>query len=408
MTRRLSNKKNNNESSVCFILEDFYPLIHGASTQTILLSQRFIRNGHTVMVITRQIKAEDPPKETYRGIRITRVKPAVGVHRLGKYLMLVPTFLALAQQRKDYDIIVVADLKVIGLVGVLAARILGKKCLLNQVTCGEMDGSFATMYEATTGRGKELLVKALVSTRNRVIRNADRFVSISTAISNEFVRSGIPEHKISQIYYGIDTEKFNKLDDSEKISLRKRLGMGSKRYFVFTGRLINGKGLRYLLRVWNKLSTEYRDIHLMIVGSGQGHVLSCEQWLKNFVNEKKLDKTVSFVGGVSDVSPYLKAGDYFVFPSKSEGLGLSLIEAMACELACIASSVGGILDIINNGENGILVPYGDEEKLYTAMKEVMEDDQKSQKIKKAGRQTVLERFDIELKAKEYISLFSQL
>jgi glycosyltransferase involved in cell wall biosynthesis len=299
-------------------------------------------------------------------------------------------------------------MKVLGIVGILAARLFGKKCILNQVTCGEMDGSFATLYEHTSVIGKEFLVKSLVTIRNWFIKKADRFVSISSAISEEFIRSGIPVSRILQIYYGIDIEKFNKVDDAEKIALRISLGMDSKRYFVFTGRLINGKGLRYLLRVWQRLNLEYRDIHLTIVGSGQEHVLSCEHWLKNFVSENKLEKTVTFVGGVSDVCPYLQAGDYFVFPSKSEGLGLSLIEAMACGLACIASSVGGILDIITHGQNGLLVPYGDEDKLYRAMKEILEDKNKFKKFKTEGRQTVLKRFNIDLKAKEYLSLFGEL
>ena len=77
------------------------------------------------------------------------------------------------------------------------------------------------------------------------------------------------------------------------------------------------------------------------------------------------------------VDEYLQAADYFVFPSESEGLPLSLIEALACSLPSIATKAGGILDVIQNNQNGMLVSFGDEAELLHAIKSVTEDEDKA-------------------------------
>ena len=404
----MAQLKKHHINGICFLVEDFYPLIHGVSTQTILLAEQFIRRGVPVTVVTRQLEPEHSARENLNGIEIHRVKPTVGVHRLGKYLMIIPAFLKMAMRRKDYDVIIVADIKVLGTLGVVIAKMFKKTCLLNQVSCGEFNGGFATTFGPAPTRIMRYIIRLLISARNHLLMKSDGFVSISSAITDELLQSGVPLEKIYLIYCGIDTRKYAPADGEKKKSLRKKLCLPEKSNFLFTGRLNRGKGLEYFLKVWKRLANGYENIHLTIIGSGQGHVLSCEEELKKFVNKNGLIHSVSFTGNVKNVNEYLQAGDYFVFPSQSEGLGISLIEAMACELGCVATSVGGILDIIQPDANGLLVPYGDEDLLYKAIKSLIEDDGKFHRIRKEGRKTVYEKFDIERKAEQYLKLFSKL
>ena len=393
---------------ICFLLEDFYPVIHGAAVQTQLLGERLVQRGVPVTVITRQIEKDHLSEDTLNGIMIHRVKPVVGLHRLGKYLMMGPALLQLIKCRKAYEFLIVCDLKVLGILGVIVAKLMGKKCLLNAVSCGEFDGSFVTQYQKTISFWQKSLAKLLVNFRNKLLLSAHGFISISSAITKEFVDLGIPKESVFEIHYGVDVVKASPISEEEKQSLRKTLGFSGRHYFVYTGRLVQGKGLEYLIEVWRDLSAKFEDIHLILVGAGQGYSLSCEDELKAFVKKHHLESSVVFTGGVKNVYDYLRIADYFVFPSQSEGLGLSLIEALAFGLPSIATNVGGILDIIQNEENGTLVKYGDTQDLYHAMERCLTDSREMRNLGQAGRKTVLEKFNLDVIADRYVSLINQL
>lgn len=393
---------------VCFLLEDFYPIVHGASVQTIMLARRFIADGGIVTVVTRRLFSEHAAREEHEGIRVFRVPPAVGVHRLGKYLMLFPALWRLLRVRTQFDVLVVSDLKVLGICGVVAARILGKVCLLNAVSLGEMDGSYATVYETRSSPMKMLAVRTFIRVRDLIVKRADHFISISSALTEEFLRCGIEASKISQIHYGVDTSVFRPVSRAEKAEVRERHGLPDGRCFVYTGRLITGKGLEHLLSAWHRLAGEFDDVTLLLVGSGQGYALSNEDRLRGFVATHGLESRVHFTGNVADVCSYLQASDVFVFPSQSEGLGLSLLEALSCELPAIATGVGGILDILEHDRNGLLVRYGDESGLYETMKYLLENPERSRQLAQAGRATILERFDVDRCADKYLALFRRL
>ena len=393
---------------ICFLLEDFYPVIHGAAVQTQLLGQRLVQRGVPVTVITRQIQKSHPAKDHLDGISIYRVKPVVGLHRLGKYLMMGPALLELIKRRKTYEFIIVCDLKVLGILGVIVAKLLGKKCLLNAVSCGEFDGSFVTQYQKDMSSWQRGLAKLLVDLRNKLLLSAQGFISISSAITKEFVDMGIPRESVFEIHYGVDVVKAAPISEEEKMRLRTKLGFLGKHYFVYTGRVVHGKGLEYLIEVWKELTTKFQDIHLIFVGAGQGFSLSCEDELKDFVKKHSLESSVVFTGGVKNVYDYLRIADNFVFPSQSEGLGLSLIEALAFGLPSIATNVGGILDIIRNDENGTLVKYGDVQGLYKAMERCLTDSKSMRRLGQEGRKTVLEKFNLDIIADRYVTLMHQL
>ena len=169
------------KTGVCFLLEDFYPIIHGATTQIMLLGERLSDLGVQVKVITRQIDREHSRRETINGIEIIRVKPAVGLSRVGKYLMIIPSLFAMLWKKDHYDLIIVCDLKVLGILGVIGGKLLGKRCLLRAESCGEMDGTFVTQYGHPTSGLKQFLVKQLIGLRNAFLLKSDGFLSISSA-----------------------------------------------------------------------------------------------------------------------------------------------------------------------------------------------------------------------------------
>jgi glycosyltransferase involved in cell wall biosynthesis len=129
--------------------------------------------------------------------------------------------------------------------------------------------------------------------------------------------------------------------------------------------------------------------------------------LKEYVREHRLHDAVTFVGNVPDVAAYLQAADCFVLPSQVESFSLSLAEALSCGLPCVATAVGGILDLVVQRHSGLLVPYGDEEALATAVRELLGDVALARRLGAAARQEMTRHFDIDHVADAYRTLLER-
>lgn len=392
---------------VCFLTPAFYPVITGTTTQIRELARRVVGQGQRVLVVTRRLRPDQPAREQVDGAEVVRVRPAVGLRRSGKFLMMIPALLALIAERRHYQVIIVADLQVLGVIGVLAAKLLGKTCLLRAESCAEI-GLPLRPIDPKRSRFGLGLVSLVIAARNRVLMRADGFLSISSATTQEYLAARVPREAIIEITNGVDVDRFRPAAGAEKRELRRRLGLPPGKIFAYSGRLGRGKGLELLLRVWKRLSTENAEAHLVLVGGGQGYGLDMEAELRRLVAEHGLDERVTFTGNVQDVEHWLQAADAFVFPSQTESLGLSLVEALSCGLPAVATRVGGIPDVVQDGVNGILVPYGDEQMLHEAMRTVLSDEERARCMGEAGRRTVVERFNLDLIAGQYQTLLARL
>jgi glycosyltransferase involved in cell wall biosynthesis len=146
----------------------------------------------------------------------------------------------------------------------------------------------------------------------------------------------------------------------------------------------------------------------LIVGSGGLDIHNCEKELKEFVKKNGLQDSVFFTGNVENVHEYLQASDIFVLPTENEAFGISLIEAMACGLPVISTFIGGIKDILQNQQNGIVVNPGDFKQLYDSLDSLINDTFLSVELGKAAMRTVQNRYAAEIIIKDYIELFKSL
>ncbi|MER3445424.1 MAG: hypothetical protein C4291_00695 [Candidatus Dadabacteria bacterium] len=404
----MSYNRSDTKPRVCLLTEVFYPVVGGSITHAQMLSEKLIENGVDLFVLTRRVTSDLKEYEMIGKIPVYRVKPS-GFKRFGKYLMTIPAFWNLLKKRNEYNVIYVCGIRILGLVAVLISVLLGKKCVLRLEISGEMSGDYIR-HEISEERKLFLkFIEVVLVLRNGVLKKSDSFISISRAIENELLWCCVDPSKIKYIPNGIDTARFSPVDGNKKSMLREKLNIPTKKLiFLYTGRLTKIKGLELLLRVWKRLVQEEKEIHLILVGPGENQFLSCEYELKQFVNKYKLEDSVTFTGSVENVFEYLQCSDYFVIPSESEGLPISLLEAMSCGLPCIATSVGGIPDLIENGENGKLVKVGDEEGIYNAIVELIRNREIARIRGEKGRKTVVERFSIDSIVNEHIRLFSSL
>ncbi|MEZ4649690.1 MAG: glycosyltransferase family 4 protein [Candidatus Eisenbacteria bacterium] len=395
----------------------------GGETQMRLLMRALSERGLECQVVTQRRPADALAREDVDGIPVSRVWPR-GKNRSGKYLMMVPSLFRLFALRDRYDVILVSGIRTLGVVGVLAASMFGRRCVLRMASCGEMSGG----YLARDGRPVPGWMRLFVGARNRVLRKADRFLAVSQVVREEYVACGVDPARIEWIPNGTDVTVYRPVDGDTRARVRAKLELPVDRFLcVYTGKLNRGKGLEMLLRVWKRWverrTSEWEArgngsvaqasrpsgpaVHLVLVGGGGQQATSCEAELREFVRDHSLEADVTFTGYTTNVAEYLQAADLFLLPSDSEAMPNSLIEAMASGLPCVASAVGGVLDILEDGRNGRTHPAGDEDRLLRLLSELYEDEVQRVRIAKAAREDAERIYAREVNVDKVVRLLAE-
>jgi glycosyltransferase involved in cell wall biosynthesis len=390
-----------------FLTESFHPVLGGGEAHIRALGTTLVRSGWPSTVVTRRGDARWPATEDVDGIHVVRVPPS-GAGRSGKYRMVPAVLHALVRERGRFDVLVVRGTRVLGLPGLVAARLLGKAVVLQPDINGEMTGEVYTWGKAW-GRSRVALVRLLTAFRNLFFRDADGFVAMSEAIRREFLDAGAPENRVRLIPHGVDVARFRPASADERAALRARLALPSDaRIVVYTGRLLRGKGLDTLFEAFHRIALRDDGVHLLIVGSGAGQSLSVEEDLRTRSREPGLEGRVTFAGRVDAVDDWLRAADVFAFPSVFEALGISLIEAAACGLPAVGSRTGGIVDVIEEGATGYLVPPGEAAALEDALARLLGDAALRAEMGRRGRERAVQLFDAEGSLERYRLLFHEV
>lgn len=391
---------------VCLLTPTFYPVVGGGETHASLLANQLNKLGAETFVLTRRTIRRHPKSEVVGNTPTCRLPPT-GMQRLGKWAMVPFVYRELIRRRNDYDVVMVCAFTVLGIPAVTAARKLGKPCVLRAESIGEMSGGYASVHGGMH-RSTAALFGGWVAWRNRRLGLAHAFVSISGAIRDEFIGCEVAPEKIAEIPNGIDLGIFRPCSSDRKAALRRELTLPpTGPIVVYTGKLNKRKGLENLLESWTKVSSVAPGSHLLLVGSGAGQSISCEDELRLYVREHKLSSVI-FTGYVTNVHEYLQASDIFAFPTEYEAFGLSLVEAMSCGLPVVASRVGGIPEIVTHERTGLLVEPGRPDMLTEAILGLLRDADRAQAIATAGRALAQERYSIQSVAARYCDLFSSL
>lgn len=191
---------------------------------------------------------------------------------------------------------------------------------------------------------------------NFMKKHVDMFVVVSDFLETNFINKlNIPKEKICTIYNGIDSKAQNKL--SSNLALKKQLGIETSSHVVGSiGNIKPVKGYEFLIQSAKKIVKYFPKIIFIIVGEVTENNKLYKSKLDKMIDEFGLVQNIKFLGLRSDISDILTLLDLFVMPSKSEGLSLALLEAMAAEKIIVTTSVGGNCQLIKNNKNGILIP----------------------------------------------------
>jgi len=228
----------------------------------------------------------------------------------------------------------------------------------------------------------------------------DKIIAISRAVKINLIETGVPADMIKIIHNGIDLSRFDLIEPT----LRLELGLSNDTTIIgVVARIVGEKGYEYILKAMPKVLELHPSALLVIVGDGP-----LKAQMQELAGKLGIYENTIFLGYRRDVEKLVADFDLFVLPSINEGLGLSLLEAMALGKPVIATEVGGIPEVIKNGKNGLLIPPGDEKALAMAILKILSSKDFSRKLGQVAKETVYEKFSAISMAQKTVELYDDI
>lgn len=237
-----------------------------------------------------------------------------------------------------------------------------------------------------------------------VIRHADACTANSLATAKTAQATGASGN-LKIVPMGVDPRGFQKSAEADELKKKHQL---DAEVILSVGRLIDLKGTEYLIKALPAVLLRFPRAKALIIGSGPR-----KNQLLDLAKNLRLEENIVFIDQIPHVEliEYYAVADVFVLPSiinpkgETEGFGVVLLEAMACGLPVIGSDVGGIPDIIENGETGLLARQKDPQHLSHQLLRVLSDADLKEKLVGNARKLIETRFSWEIVAGRFIEIY---
>lgn len=224
------------------------------------------------------------------------------------------------------------------------------------------------------GRAVQIGTRAYVRTAGRfILGRSAAVIAVSSGVARSLDDLGDVRERMHIVPNGVDHDRFRQDGSRNDAPL-----------VVFVGRLIDIKGPDLLVTALHRLRSDGCRVRALLIGDGPMRAT-----LERRVRDSGLAADVSFAGVLQDVAPSLRSAHILVLPSRSEGLSLTLLEAMASGLCVLASDVEGNKDVIEDGVDGLLFRAGDARSLADRLRRVIEDPNERARLGAAARRTAM-------------------
>ncbi|MFZ5918885.1 MAG: glycosyltransferase family 4 protein [Chloroflexota bacterium] len=281
-----------------------------------------------------------------------------------------------------------------GLVGRLAARLAGVPVVVHTFHGHVFHGYFGP-----------LKTHFFIFLERFLVRLSDGIVAVSEGQRRELAAYGIaPLDKIRVVPLGFDLTPFLTATAEDGADWRRRVGLPEDALLVgIVGRLTGVKNHRLFLEMARRVALAVPDVWFVVVGDGELRVD-----LEARAGELGLAERVRFTGWVRQMAPVYAALDVVVLTSLNEGTPVTLIEGLAAGRPVVSTAVGGVPDIVADGETGLLVPTGDADALAEAIVGLLRDPARRRVMGQAGRESVRGRFAVERLIGDVERLYAEL
>lgn len=265
--------------------------------------------------------------------------------------------------------------------------------------------TYAVLARKLAGRGSVVASRRVDFPPNANIfskwkyRQPDRIIAISNCIARVMRAFGVDEDRLRTVHSGIDISRFD-------VAPLPRAALGVSDDAPLAGNvaaLVGHKDHRTLLLAVPLILRELPDFRLLIAGEGK-----LRQELEAEIARLNIAHAVILLGQRSDVPQLLRALDVFILSSSEEGLGTSVLDAMACGVPVVATDAGGIPEMVSDGETGLLAPIRDADALAGRVVRLLRDDNLQRKLARRAREVVIERFSADRMVLGNLDVYKEL
>lgn len=231
------------------------------------------------------------------------------------------------------------------------------------------------------------------------IEESDGVTTVSRFLKEKTITNYHINKEIEVITNFVDTEKFQPVCHEE---FKKRIAPNNEKILVHVSNFRTVKRVPDTIRILEHVKKEI-PAKLILVGDGPDRS-ECER----LARELQLEKDVIFLGKQDGLSEILSASDIFLMPSQSESFGLSALEAMACGLPVVSSSVGGLPELILHNEVGFIAEFGDVDRMAKYTIELLQNEKKYNSFSQKSRERAVKLFDKNLIVPQYLAYYEKI
>jgi glycosyltransferase involved in cell wall biosynthesis len=224
----------------------------------------------------------------------------------------------------------------------------------------------------------------------QVLSRCDRITVLSRALLNATAALGLPAGQITIVPNGVDTNHFLPPDTQEREKL-----------ILYVGSFIERKGVRHLLDAIPQVLNEFPGFRLVLIGEGPQ-----EPVLRQQAEDLGVSELTTFVGfrPQDEIKTWMQKAQVLVLPSLEEGMGVVLLEALACGTPLVASRIDGIQDVVTP-DVGVLVPPADPQALAKGLRHVLAEPLKWDQLSLAARERAMVHYDWDYVSSKYVALY---
>ncbi len=232
----------------------------------------------------------------------------------------------------------------------------------------------------------------------------DYVVAVSHQVELGVLTGGVSSHRVRTHYSGVDCSAMASSEWSHDIRVqheipREALLLGT------VANLLPLKGYEVMLDALPAILSAMPAAHYLIIGGGEAEY---DARLKAITVERGIAERVHFAGFQESVASYLSALDLYVHPSLKEAFGLAVVEAMAMGKAVVATTTGGLPEVVAQGATGLLVPPGDPKSLAAAVVSLLDDEVRREQMGRSGKTRAQERFSLDASVKHMEQLYGEV
>ncbi|GAB5439970.1 MAG: glycosyltransferase [Fuerstiella sp.] len=238
-----------------------------------------------------------------------------------------------------------------------------------------------------------------------MLRRHDRLVGVGGSVRQALIENeGLPSGRVEVVYNGVDLEAMNRPSETARQRLRNEFGLESDDFVcVQVARLHPLKDHGTALAAVDEARRMLPNIRLLIVGEGDERSA-----IESEITRRGLQQHVTLTGNRTDVSDLLAASDVFLMSSISEGIPLTIIEAMASARPVVSTAVGGIPEMIHDGKTGLLASAGDAKTLARQLQRLHQQPALRRRIVEAAAESARRRFSLTGMLNQYERMYREV